>query len=53
VLDEIPDGGRAASEATDDAQAVDVGERFVEQPQLAQVIRLVDDRGERRADAGR
>jgi hypothetical protein len=52
VLDEIPDGGRAAGEATDDAQAVDVGERLVEQPQLAKVIGLVDDGGERRADAG-
>jgi hypothetical protein len=52
VLDEIPDGGRAPSEAPDDAQAVDVGECLVEQPQLAKVIGLVDDGGERRADAG-
>jgi hypothetical protein len=52
VLDEIPDGGRAAGEAPDDAQAVDVGERLVEQPQLAKVIGLVDDGRERRADPG-
>jgi hypothetical protein len=52
VLDEIPDGGRAAGEAPDDAQAVDVGERLVEQPQLAKVIGLVDDGGERRAESG-
>jgi hypothetical protein len=52
VLDEIPDRGRAASEAPDDAQAVDVGERLVEQTQLAKVIGLVDDGRERRADPG-
>jgi hypothetical protein len=52
VLDEIPDRGRAAGEAPDDAQAVDVGERLVKQPQLAKVIWLVDDGRERRADTG-
>jgi hypothetical protein len=52
VLDEIPDGGRAAGEAPDDAQAVDVGECLMEQPQLAKIIGLVDDGGERRADPG-
>jgi hypothetical protein len=52
MLDEIPDGGRAAGEAPDDAQAVDVSERLVEQPQLAKVIWLVDDGGECRADTG-
>jgi hypothetical protein len=52
VLDEIPDGGRAASEAPDDAQTVDVGERLVEQAQLAKVIGLVDDGRQRRTDPG-
>ncbi len=52
MLDEIPDGGRAAREAPDDPQAVDVGERLVEEPELAQVIWLVDDGGERRTDPG-
>ena len=41
-----------AGQALDDAQAVDVGEGLVEVAQLAQVIGLVDDRGDRRADAG-
>jgi len=52
LFDEIPDRGRAAGEAPDDAQAVDVSERLVEQPQLAKVIWLVDDGRERRADPG-
>jgi hypothetical protein len=52
VLDEIPHRRRAAGKALDDAQPIDVGERLVEQAQLAQVIGLVDDGGERGANAG-
>jgi hypothetical protein len=52
VVDELGDGGRAIRKALDDAQPIDVGEGLVEAAQLAQVVGLVDDGGDRRADAG-
>jgi hypothetical protein len=39
-------------EPLQDPQPVDVGERPVEEPEGAQFVRLVDDRRDRRADAG-
>jgi hypothetical protein len=51
-LDQVGDGGVAASEAPDDPQAIDVGEGLVDDPQLAKVLGLVDDRREGRANAG-
>jgi hypothetical protein len=52
VVDELGDRRCARGQALDDAQAVDVGEGLVEAAQFAQVVGLVDDRGDRRADAG-
>ena len=50
--DELRDAGLALGEAPHDAQAVHVGEGLVEGAQLAQVVGLEDDRGERRAESG-
>jgi hypothetical protein len=52
VLDEVPNRRVARREAPDDAEPVDVGEGLVHDPQLAEIIGLVDDRGERRPDSG-
>ena len=52
VIDELGDRRRAPGQPLDDPQPVDVGEGLVEQAQLAQVVGLIDDRGDRRADAG-
>lgn len=52
MVDEIGHAGCAAGEPLDDPEAVDVGERLVEEAQLAQFLGLVDDRRERRADTG-
>ena len=52
VIDELRYRRRARGQALDDAQAVDVGEGLVEAAQLAQFVGLVDDGGDRRADAG-
>jgi len=51
VVDQLGDRGRGIREALDDPQPVDVGQRLVEQADLAKVIRLIDDRGDRRADS--
>jgi hypothetical protein len=51
-LDQIGHGRLTAGEAADDPEPVDVGECLVDDPQLAQLFGLVDDRRERRADAG-
>ena len=40
-------------QAPDDAEPVDVGEGFVHETQLAQLVRLEDGVGDRAADAGR
>jgi hypothetical protein len=52
VIDELRHCSRAVRQALDDAQPVDVGEGLVEAAQLAQVVGLVDDRGDRGPDAG-
>ena len=52
VLDELRDVGRPVGQAPDDAQAVDVGEGLVEAADRTQVVGLVDNRREGRADAG-
>ena len=52
VGDELGDAGLALGEAPHDAQAVHVGEGLVEGAQVAQVVGLDDDRGDRRAEPG-
>jgi hypothetical protein len=52
VVDELGNGRRALGQSLDDAQAVDVRQGLVEAAQLAQIVGLVDDRGDRRADVG-
>ena len=51
-LDQVGDGGVAAGESPDDPQAIDVGEGLVDDPKLAKVLGLVDDRREGRTNAG-
>jgi hypothetical protein len=51
-LDEVGDRRVAARESADDTQPVDVGERLVDDPQLAQLVGLIDDRGQRGTDPG-
>ena len=52
VLDELGHRGRAGRQALDDPQPVDVGEGLVEEAELAQLVGLVDDRRDGRADPG-
>jgi hypothetical protein len=52
VLDEIRDRCVAAGEASDEAEAVHVGERPMDDSQLAEILGLVDDRRQGRADSG-
>jgi hypothetical protein len=47
VLDQVGHGRRTLGQPLDDAQPVDVSERLVEAPQVAQVVGLVDDRRQR------
>ena len=51
-LDQVGDRSVAAGESPDDPQPVDVGEGLVDDPQLAKVFGLVDDRRKGRANAG-
>jgi hypothetical protein len=52
LLDQIGDGGVAAGESPDDPKAIDVGKRLVDDPKLAKVLGLVDDRRKGRTNAG-
>jgi len=52
MLDQVGDGCRTLGEALDDPEPIDVRERLVEPTEIAQVVGLVDDRGEGRAEAG-
>jgi hypothetical protein len=52
VLDEVGDGRVAARQTSDDAEPVHVGQRLVEGPDAAQVVRLIDERRDRAADPG-
>ena len=52
MVDELGHRGSPAGQPLDDAQAVHVGEGLVEVPQGPEFIGLVDDGGDRRADAG-
>jgi hypothetical protein len=52
LLDQVRDRGVAVREALDDAEPIDVGERLVDDPQLAELVGLVDDRGDGRTDPG-
>ena len=52
VLDELGHGRRAVRQPLDDPQPVDVGQRPVEEADLAQLVGLVDDGRDGRADPG-
>jgi hypothetical protein len=51
-LDQVGHRRVAAGESPDDPQAIDIGEGLVDDPQLAKVFGLVDDRRKGRANAG-
>ena len=53
MLDELRDRGGTGRQAPDDPQPVDIGQGTVEQSDLAQLVGLVDDGRDGRADAGR
>ena len=52
LADQVGDGRVTSRETLDDPEPVDVGERLVDDAQRAQLVRLVEDRGQRRADPG-
>lgn len=52
LRDELGDRRLAMREAPDDPEAVDVGEGLVDEAQLAQLLGLDDDVGDRTADVG-
>ena len=52
LLDQIGDGCVAIREALNDAEPIDVGECLVDDPQLAELVGLVDDRRNGRTDSG-
>ena len=52
LLDQVRDRRVAVREALDDAEPIDVGECLVDDPQLAELVGLVDDRGDGRTDPG-
>jgi hypothetical protein len=51
--DELGNGGLGVGQRADDAQPVDVGQGLVDEAQLAQLVGLEDDVGDRAANAGR
>jgi hypothetical protein len=51
-LDQIGDGGVAVREAFDDAEPIDVGQRLMNDAQLPQLIGLVDNGSNGRANTG-
>jgi hypothetical protein len=53
VVDELGHTGRPLGEPSHDPQAIHVGQGLVDDLQVAQIVGLVDDRGQRRADSGR
>ena len=50
--DELGDGRLGLGQRADDPEPVDVGQRLVDEPQLAQLVGLEDGVGDRAADAG-
>src|SRR5437762_1522565 len=52
VLGEVRHAGMPECETLDNAQPVDVGERLVDQAELAQLLRLVNDGRDGRPDPG-
>jgi hypothetical protein len=52
VIDEVADAGRALGQATDDAEAVDIGERLVDRAELAQLGGNAGDRRDGGPDSG-
>jgi hypothetical protein len=53
MLDQLGDRRRAGGQALDDPEPVDIGQRSVEQSDLAQLVGLVDDGRDGRADPDR
>jgi hypothetical protein len=51
VVDQLGHGRRRIRESLDDPQPVHVGKCLVEEADLAELVRLIDDRGDRRADS--
>ena len=52
LRDELGDGRLARGQAADDAEAVDVGQGFVDETQLAELVGLEDGVRDRAADVG-
>lgn len=52
MVDELGHGGRRLGQPADDSEPVDVRQGLVEDPELAQLLRLVDDGGDRAANPG-
>jgi hypothetical protein len=52
LLDQIGHRRVPIGEALDDPESVDVGERLVDDPQLTELVGLVDDGRDGRADSG-
>jgi hypothetical protein len=52
VPDQLADGRGRRGEPAEDPEAVHVGERLVDEPQLSEILRLVDHGRERAADVG-
>jgi hypothetical protein len=52
MVDQLTDARRPVGQAAHDPQPVHVGERLVEDADLAEVVGLVDDRGDCAADPG-
>jgi hypothetical protein len=50
LRDELGDGRFAVGQAAHDPEPVDVGERLVDEAQLAKLVRLEDGVGDRAAD---
>ena len=52
LRDELGDGRLAGGQASDDAEAVDVGQGLVDEAQLAELVGLEDGVRDRAADVG-
>src|ERR1019366_3393480 len=51
VLDQLGHRGRPVGQALDDPKPVHVGQGLVKEADLAELVRLIDHRGDRRADS--
>jgi hypothetical protein len=52
LLDEIGHGCVTVRESLDDPEAIDVGERLVDEAELTELVRLVDNGSDGRPDSG-